>query len=323
MDRENVLLKVEDLSVSFDTDTGVVWAVDGLSLSLPRGRILGIVGETGCGKSVTARAILRVLPTGPWVHIKGRVYFEGQDLLGLDEKAMDDVRGSAISMVFQEPGAALNPTLKIGVQVGEVVAAHLGGSRSSVRKEAVALLGRVGIPNPDVKAHLYPHQLSGGMKQRAMIASAIACRPGLLIADEPTTALDVTIQSQILDLITALRRDTGMSVLLISHDLGIIAETCDEVAVMYLGRIVERGPVEDFFARPLHPYSKGLLEAIPRPHETRPWLPTIPGSLLNRGPVEGCNFAERCPRAGEVCFLKYPEWFHKGAQAALCFDPLV
>jgi oligopeptide/dipeptide ABC transporter ATP-binding protein len=235
---------------------------------------------------------------------------------------MEKLRGSAISMIFQEPGAALNPTLKIGLQVAEVIEVHQQVSRSRAWEQALQMLERVGIPNPEEKGYLYPHQLSGGMKQRVMIASAIACNPSLLIADEPTTALDVTIQSQILDLITTLRKRLGTSVLLISHDLGIIAETCDEVAVMYLGRIIERSEVTEFFSRPLHPYSRGLLEAIPLPKEGRNWLPTIPlGSVMNRGPTEGCNFAERCSRADTTCFAEYPTWFREGPHSVLCFHP--
>jgi peptide/nickel transport system ATP-binding protein len=320
---EDLLLRAEGLDVTFRTDTGEICAVDELALSLARAKILGLVGETGCGKSVTGRAILRVLPAGPWVRVRGSVYFEGRDLLSLEESDMERIRGAAISMIFQEPGAALNPTLKIGEQVAEVIAVHQKVPRSRAWNQALDMLNQVGIPNPDEKAHLYPHQLSGGMKQRVMVASAVACRPSLLIADEPTTALDVTIQSQILELITNLRNTLGTSVLLISHDLGIIAETCDEVNVMYLGRIVEKSDIREFFSRPLHPYSRGLLEAVPRPKEGREWLPTIRGYAAGQGRAERCNFVERCSRADETCSLSPPPWFREGTHSVLCFHPWV
>ena len=318
MNNNGPLLEIKNLSVFFDTDSGRICAVDGISLSLPRRKILGLVGETGCGKSVTARTLLRVLPKASWVHISGQILFQGRDLLRLSEKDMRNIRGSDISMIFQEPAAALNPTIKVGRQISEVIAAHLGGSRKEVWNRAVDMLGQVGIPSPREKAHLYPHQFSGGMKQRAMIAGAIACRPDLLIADEPTTAVDVTIQLQILRLISALRDDYGMSVLLISHDLGIIAETCEDVAVMYSGRIVEKSPADEFFTRPLHPYSRGLLAAIPKARETREWLPTIPGRILGQDRVSGCNFADRCPTAQPSCFQEFPTWQRSGDHEVLC-----
>ena len=322
MGNNEILLAVKDLEVLFETDRGTICAVDRISFDLNKGRILGIVGETGCGKSVTARAILRVLPSGSWVQTSGQIFFQNREILSLPEKEMQRLRGSAISMIFQEPGAALNPTIKIGLQVSEVISNHLGGSRAQIWRQTIDILRRVGIPGVQERAHFYPHQLSGGMKQRSMIAGAIACRPSLLIADEPTTALDVTIQSQILELIIDLRNSTGMAVLLISHDLGTIAETCDEVAVMYSGRIVERSPVQDFFTGPRHPYSQGLIQAIPMPGDDREWLPIIPGRVTNQPRVKGCNFADRCSYAEEKCTAEFPPWLDDGSHQVLCCKPL-
>ncbi|HSG91302.1 MAG TPA: ABC transporter ATP-binding protein [Pseudomonadales bacterium] len=297
------ILEVRDLVCEFDTDAGTVRAVDGVSFSVDAGRTLGIVGESGCGKSVTALSITQLLPQ-PMARIAGgSVRFEGSDLVNASETELHAVRGNRIGMIFQEPMTALNPVHRIGKQIAESLILHRGLDQRAALEAAVDLLRRVGIPAPELRIGEYPHQLSGGMRQRVMIAIALACDPVLLIADEPTTALDVTIQAQILELIERLQRDTGMAMILITHDLGVIAETCDEVAVMYAGRIAERAPVETLFAAPRHPYTVGLLASIPRldsPRKTR--LPTIEGQVpgLLDMPA-GCRFAGRCPHRTELC----------------------
>jgi oligopeptide/dipeptide ABC transporter ATP-binding protein len=302
------LLSVRDLVTAFDTDGGRVRAVDGVSFDVHAGRTLGIVGESGCGKSVTALSIVRLLPQ-PMAHIeRGQILFEGQDLATVDYDTLHRVRGGRIGMIFQEPMTALNPTHRIGRQIAEPLGLHLGLRPREALERAVELLRELGIPSPELRVTEYPHQLSGGMRQRAMIAIALACRPALLIADEPTTALDVTIQAQILELMQSLQRSRGMAVILITHDLGVIAETCDDVAVMYAGRIAESGSVFDLFERPRHPYTRGLLASIPRlesPHKQP--LPTIEGMVPGLADLpSGCRFHNRCPHRTPLCVEQAP-----------------
>jgi peptide/nickel transport system ATP-binding protein len=317
------LLEIDSLSVSFMTDAGPVRVVEDVSFALWAGETVGLVGESGCGKTVTAMAIMGLNPSPPSRVDAGRVVFEGRDLLALGA-ALRDVRGDRIGMIFQEPMTSLNPTFTVGFQIAEVLRVHRGLSRSAARAVAVELLGMVGIGAPERRLAQYPHELSGGLRQRAMIAMAIACRPALLIADEPTTALDVTIQAQILDLIKRLQREIGMSVLLITHDLGIVAEMCERVIVMYAGRIVERASAAVLYRRPLHPYTAGLLASSPRLGHRRSVLPTIPGTVPSPGQRgAGCYFAARCPRAVERCRVEAPplEPFEPDHEAA-CWNPV-
>ena len=296
------LLSIEDLKVTFHGDAGrVTRAVDGVDLKLARGRTLGVVGESGCGKSVTFLAVMGLLPKR-LSHVSGRVRFDGLDLLTLPDRELRDLRGDRLAMIFQEPMTSLNPAFTIGDQIMEVILRHRAVGRRAARERAIEMLRRVRIPAPEQRIDDYPHKLSGGMRQRAMIAMALACGPELLIADEPTTALDVTIQAQILDLMRGLRRDTGTAIILITHDLGVVAEMADDVAVMYAGQIVERAPVRDLFARPEHPYTVGLLGSIPRLDEKRERLPSIEGRVpdMTRPPV-GCRFAARCPFVEPAC----------------------
>jgi peptide/nickel transport system ATP-binding protein len=295
------LLELRRLAVSFATDDGTVQAVDGIDLSLERARTLGLVGESGCGKSVTSLAIMGLLPPEN-SKVAGEVRFEGRDLLTLDADTIRDLRGARLAMIFQEPMTSLNPAYTVGDQIIEAIQRHQGLSAADARARAIEMLRMVRIPSPERRVDDYPHKLSGGMRQRAMIAMALACGPKLLIADEPTTALDVTIQAQILDLMRGLRRDTGTAIILITHDLGVVAEMADDVAVMYAGQIVERAAVRDLFARPEHPYTVGLLGSIPRLDEKRERLPSIEGRVPDMSrPPEGCRFAARCPFVEPAC----------------------
>jgi peptide/nickel transport system ATP-binding protein len=296
------LLEVSGLRVYFRVEGGVLKAVDGVSFHIAAGETLGLVGESGCGKSVTAYSILQLVPVPPAEYAGGEIRFRGENLLALNEDGMRRVRGNLISMVFQEPMSSLNPILTIGDQVTEAILEHEKRSRREAREVAIEMLRRVGIPSPETRFREYPHQLSGGMKQRAVIAMALVCRPQLLIADEPTTALDVTIQAQILDLLGELRREFNMSVLLITHDLGVVAETCDRVAVMYAGKVVEYAPVVELFERPKHPYTHGLFRSLPMLSEKKETLRVIPGVVPS--PLDfptGCRFRTRCPMARDVC----------------------
>ena len=311
------LLDIRDLSISFDNGRGVVPAVTGLSLQLQTGRTLGLVGESGCGKSVTAMSILRLLQTET-AQVSGQVLFQGQDLLLLDEPALRDLRGNRIAMIFQEPMTSLNPAYTVGNQIAEVLIRHQGATRRAARDEVIALLAKVRIPSPEMRVDAYPHNLSGGMRQRVMIAMALALKPALLIADEPTTALDVTIQAQVLDLVRDLARDTGTAVLLITHDLGVVAEMCDEVAVMYAGQIVEQASAARLFAAPEHPYTVGLMGAIPHLDGARMRLATIAGAVPNlAGLGAGCRFAPRCPFAQELCRRDAQPWRQLGGDTGL------
>ena len=315
-----MLLTIDGLVTEFRTPRGTVRAVDGISLSIPERSTLGLVGESGSGKSVTALSILRlVAPPG---HIAaGAIRYNNQDLLKIPLDDMRAIRGNRIAMIFQEPMTSLNPVFTAGAQIAEAVQLHQKKSRTDARTAAIAMLRLVGIPSPEQRVDAYPHELSGGMRQRVMIAMALACKPDLLIADEPTTALDVTIQAQILDLLRRLQRELGMSILLITHDLGVVAESCDEVVVMYAGRIVERAATETLFAQPRHPYTAGLLRSIPDASADR--LQEIPGmvpSLADLPP--GCKFADRCDRVQDRCRAEEPALVQLGASHVRCHFPL-
>ncbi len=300
------LLELRGLAVDFATDDGTVHAVDGLDLALGRGRTLGLVGESGCGKSVTSLAIMGLLPPEN-SKVRGEIVFEGRNLLTLEPRLMRDLRGARLAMIFQEPMTSLNPAYTIGDQIVEAIQRHQGLDAAAARTRAIDMLKLVRIPSPEKRVDDYPHKLSGGMRQRAMIAMALACGPQLLIADEPTTALDVTIQAQILDLMRGLRRDTGTAIVLITHDLGVVAEMADDVAVMYAGQIVERAAVRDLFARPEHPYTVGLLGSIPRLDGRRERLPSIEGRVPDMSrPPPGCRFAARCPFVEPECRTTAP-----------------
>ena len=300
---DSPLLDVRGLVAAFDTDQGLLRAVDGISFSVPRGRTVGLVGESGCGKSVTALSLMRLLPKPSGRIVSGEIRFDGIDLAQAKPEEMLRIRGGRIGMVFQEPMTALNPVHRIGRQLAEVFLLHRTRDASEAMRLAVEMLGRVGIPSPEIRAQEYPHQLSGGMRQRVVIAMALACKPDLLIADEPTTALDVTIQAQILDLMRQLQSEMGMAIILITHDLGVIAEMCDDVIVMYAGRIAEQGPVETIFKQPSHPYTRGLLNSIPRleaPRKSR--LETIAGVVPGLAELPaGCRFQNRCPWRVAAC----------------------
>jgi len=299
----DVILSVRDLVTTFDTDAGRLTAVDGVSFDVRRGRTLGIVGESGCGKSVTALSIMRLLPQ-PMGRIQGgRILFEGRDLATLPPAELHRIRGGRIGMIFQEPMTALNPVQPIGRQLSEVFLLHRTRDAADAWRRGTEMLRKAGIPAPEIRMHEYPHQLSGGMRQRVVIAMALACEPAVVIADEPTTALDVTIQAQILELMQALQRDLGLAVVLITHDLGVIAETCDDVIVMYAGRVAESGPVESIFDRPAHPYTRGLLDSIPRLEGTRKArLRVIEGMVPGlRDLPAGCRFHNRCPHRIDRC----------------------
>ncbi|MEJ2358027.1 MAG: ABC transporter ATP-binding protein [Deinococcales bacterium] len=304
------LLEVTDLKTYFDTDEGVVKAVDGVSFHIDRGETLAVVGESGSGKSVTSLSVMRLIPTPPGRIASGAMTFEGQDLVKKSEREMRRIRGNDISMIFQEPMTSLNPVYTVGDQIAEAIVLHQGKSYREAMKLAVEMLDLVGIPEPGKRVKNYPHQMSGGMRQRVMIAMALSCGPKLLIADEPTTALDVTIQAQILDLMRKLQREIGMSILFITHDLGVVAEMADRVVVMYAGRAVEEGDVNDIFARPQMPYTLGLMNSIPRvdraaEHQDR--LEAIPGNVPN--PLylpDGCAFHPRCRFATDECKQAIP-----------------
>ena len=322
------LLEVDSLSVSFTTEASAsnsarARVVENVSLTLRPGETLGLVGESGCGKSVTAMSIMRLIPSPPSHVDGGRILFQGDDLLALDKGEMRAIRGDRIGMIFQEPMTSLNPTFSIGYQIAEVFRIHRNMSEAAARRESIDILAMVGIGAAERRLHQYPHELSGGLRQRVMIAMALACRPDILIADEPTTALDVTVQAQILDLLRRLQSEIGMSVLLITHDLGVVAEVCERVLVMYAGRIVESATVDELFRRPRHPYTAGLLASSPRLGKRRPVLPTIPGMVPAPGlRGSGCHFAERCPRVTEHCHGEMPPLAADGpGHDVACWNP--
>jgi len=306
---EETILQVENLVTAFDTEAGRVRAVEDVSFQVRKGQTLGIVGESGCGKSVTALSIMRLLPKPAGTIEGGRILFEDIDITGLPADEMHEIRGNRISMIFQEPMTALNPVHKIGGQLREVYQLHFSDmSDSEMWRESIGMLQKVGIPDPEERVGEYPHQISGGMRQRVMIGLALACKPEILIADEPTTALDVTIQAQILELMRGLQRDTGMAIIFITHDLGVIAEMCDAVLVMYAGKIVERAPVVSLFGDPKHPYTQGLLASIPRLETPRKIeLTIIEGTVPSLYELpEGCRFQNRCPHVMEICRTESP-----------------
>ena len=306
----DILLDVKNLETGFATESGYVKVLDRVSFSVPKGKTVGIVGESGCGKSVTSLSVMRLLPQPAGRIEGGEILFNGTDITKLPIKRMHEIRGNKISMIFQEPMTALNPVQKIGRQLGEIYELHHPEmTKEQVHKASIDILDAVGIPDQERRLNEYPHQLSGGIRQRVMIAMALACRPDLLIADEPTTALDVTIQAQILRLMKKMQEEFGMAIMFITHDLGVIAELCDYVVVMYAGKIVEKGTVHEIFAKPRHPYTKGLLESIPRLENTpKTKLPIIDGivpDLFNL--PKGCRFANRCKYASELCEAGHPE----------------
>ena len=297
-DEAMALLEIENLQVGFETDAGLLRAVDGVSLALDAGHTLGLVGESGCGKSVTAASVLRLVPSPPGVMLGGSIRFDGRDILTLTHDGLRQVRGREVAMVFQDPMTSLNPVFTIERQLAEVLALRFGLDRAAARVRSAEMLRTVGIAEPEARLGAYPHELSGGMKQRVMIAMALLCEPRLMIADEPTTALDVTVQAQILHLMRELQQRMGTALLFITHDMGVIAQMCDQVAVMYAGRIVERRPVSPLFEAPRHPYTRGLLDSVPRQGGApKAELPTIEGTVPSLlAPPPGCRFADRCRR---------------------------
>jgi len=305
--RDERLLSIRGLKTYFFTDDGTARAVDGVDFEISQGKTVGLVGESGCGKTVTALSLLRLVPIPVGRIVEGEIIFKNQDLLLLTEPQMRRVRGNDIAMIFQEPQTSLNPVFTAGNQIIEAIVLHQKTSKREARRRAIELLHTVGMPSPELRVDEYPHQLSGGMKQRVMIAMALACGPDLLIADEPTTALDVTIQAQILDLLQGLQQEFGMSILLITHDLGIIAQLADEVNIMYAGKIVEHARAEELFGQPKHPYTKGLFESLPVLGAEKKRLVTIPGLVPN--PLNwpsGCRFHPRCPYVMDICPQKEP-----------------
>lgn len=307
MEDRKTLLQIRDLSVEFQTAEGVVHAVNELSYELLQGETLGIVGESGSGKSVSSLAAMQLISKPAGRIVKGEILYEGKDLVQCTEKEMEEIRGNDISMIFQEPMTSLNPILTCGSQIAEVLRLHKGMKKKEAWEAALDMMKAVGIASPELRARQYPHQMSGGMRQRVMIAMALACRPKLLIADEPTTALDVTIQAQILDLIRKMNEELGTAVIMITHDLGVVHELCDKVIVMYTGRVLEAADTEELFKNPLHPYTIGLMSAIPKIEKEKKKLMTIPGVVPN--PTEeicGCSFCPRCDRAMDICRRKEP-----------------
>jgi len=323
MASEENILQVKNLVTAFDTENGRIRAVDDLSFEIKKQQTLGIVGESGCGKSVTALSIMRLLPKPAGIIESGQILFNGSDLVQLPAAKMHEIRGKRISMVFQEPMTSLNPVHRIGKQLAEVYRLHFPEMRESeIRQQSLELLQKVGIPEPEQRLAEYPHQISGGMRQRVMIALALACKPDILIADEPTTALDVTIQAQILALIQHLQRETGMAVMFITHDLGVIAETCEEVVVMYAGKVAETASAGELFKNPKHPYTQGLLDSIPRletPRKTK--LKVIEGIVPSLYEIpSGCRFRNRCPFVMDICAGDPPPMNSVGADhLAACY----
>lgn len=318
---ENIL-QIKDLKVSFDTYAGEVQAVRGVTFDVANGEVVAIVGESGCGKSVTAQTIMKLNPMPPARIKSGEITLDGKDIINTSEKDMENIRGSIVSMIFQDPMTSLNPTMVVGKQLTESIVRHKSISKEEARAEAIRLLKLVQIPNPEQRIKQYPHEFSGGMRQRVMIAMALSCSPKLLIADEPTTALDVTIQAQIMDLMVAIKKETGTSIILITHDLGVVANLADRVAVMYAGKIVEKGRVQDIFYNPSHPYTNGLLESLPRLDSDRAQeLSAIEGTPPDLfAPPPGCEFAARCKQCMKICLDNVPPLFDVGIEhVAACW----
>lgn len=308
MNNKEVILEIKNLDVEFKTENGIVRAINDLSYVLHKGEKLGIVGESGSGKSVSSLAIMQLIPKTSGQITNGEILYKNNDLSKFSEKQMQKIRGNEISMIFQEPMTSLNPIIKCGHQIAESLILHRNMKKKDALREAITLMRNVGIANPEVRANEYPHQMSGGMRQRIMIAMALACQPHILIADEPTTALDVTIQAQILDLMRDLNKDLDTSILFITHDLGVVSELCDNAIVMYTGHIVEKSPVSEIFKNPLHPYTKGLISAIPKITKERSPLQTIDGMVPNpTDKIDGCSFWPRCPYAKDICKQKSPD----------------
>jgi peptide/nickel transport system ATP-binding protein len=302
------ILEIRDLKTYFFSDHGEIPAVDGVDLYVRKGEVLGVVGESGCGKSVTSLSVMQLVPQPPGKIVGGSIYFKGEDLVHATEKRMRRIRGNELAMIFQEPMTSLNPVYSIGDQIGESVRLHHKLSKKEAKAHAIQMLKKVGIPRPEQIINEYPHQLSGGMRQRVMIAIAMSCDPELLIADEPTTALDVTIQAQILDLMRKLNKDSGTAIMMITHDLGVVAELCDRVVVMYSGKVVEEGDVRSILGNPTHPYTKGLIQSVPHLQEKRKRLYSIPGNVPVPGSLtKGCQFAPRCEFAMDQCHKELPE----------------
>ena len=308
MSQVETILEIKDLCVEFKTVEGTVQAVDHLSYTLHKGEKLGIVGESGSGKSVSSLGMMQLIPNPPGKITGGEILYKGQDLVKASEREMQKIRGNEISMIFQEPMTSLNPIIKCGKQIAESLRLHRGMDKKEAMTEAVRMMQAVGIANPEVRAHEYPHQMSGGMRQRVMIAMALACEPDILIADEPTTALDVTIQAQILELMQDLQKKLGMAVILVTHDLGVIADMCDNIIVMYGGRICERGTAREIFYNPKHEYTKGLLRSIPNVNNMKKKLVPIAGTPINMLNLPaGCAFCTRCDAAMKICLSEHPE----------------
>jgi len=306
--KQETVLEVKNLQTYFYSSEGVAKAVDGVSFTLQKGETLGIVGESGCGKSMTSLSLLRLVPSPPGKIINGEILLNNTDILKLSDEELRKIRGNKISMIFQEPMTSLNPVLSVGEQIAESIRLHQGLSRKEAWQKAVDMIRLVGIPAPEKRAKQEPYQLSGGMRQRIMIAMALACTPDVLIADEPTTALDVTIQAQIIDIIQNLQKQLGMSIIFITHDLGVVAEICDKIAVMYAGQVVEEGTTESLFEKPLHPYTNGLIQSLPKLYEDQEELSTIHGTVPSPyNYPTGCRYAERCPFATDLCREKQPE----------------
>lgn len=323
MSTNKPLLSVRDLVVEFNTERGLVRAIDGASFDVMPGETMGLVGESGCGKSVTSLAILGLIPSPPGKITSGSIQLNGRELVGLPESEYRKIRGSEISMIFQEPMTALNPVFSVASQMTEVLSRHQKLSRRQAKTRAIEMLDLVGIPSPDKRINEYPHQLSGGMRQRVMIAMALSCNPKLLLADEPTTALDVTTQAQVMEQIVKLQHELGTAVVLVTHDLGVVAESCQSAVVMYAGRIAEQAPIVPLFKNPQHPYTAGLMASIPRIRaEKIEELPTIPGTvpdLLHLPP--GCRFADRCQYADDRCHKEQPDNQINGDREVACFHP--
>jgi len=321
MTHNEPLLKVDNLTVEFTTDKGVVRAINGVSFEVMPGETIAIVGESGCGKSVSSLSVMGLVPSPPGKIVDGSILFNGRELVGLSEKEYRKLRGNDISMIFQEPMTALNPVLKISTQMVDVIRNHNKVSKQEAKVRAIEMLRTVGIPSPESRVNEYPHQLSGGMRQRVMIAMALSCNPSLLLADEPTTALDVTIQAQVMAEMVRLQKQLNMAVVLVTHDLGVVAESCQRVVVMYCGEVIEQGTVEEIFANPKHPYTQGLLKSIPVVRDKKiPRLPTIEGvvpDLFHLPP--GCRFADRCDKVGSECHQGSPVLEGDNGHQVACF----